>query len=107
MKNHPIDKKLMKNKKINLYKVLDDEKFLQSSSAIQMALNKDRLVKKDFRIIRAKPKINIGKLSRKKLSLSSKRKKELSPMEENNDNNILYKNNKNIPFELADILEKK
>ena len=106
MKNHPIDKKLMKNKKINLYKVLNDEKFLQSSSAIQMALNKDRLVKKDFRIIRAKPKINIGKMSRKNLSVSSKRKKELSPMEENNDNNILYKNNKNIPFELADILEK-
>ena len=106
MKNHSIDKKLMKNKKINLYKLLNDDKFLQSSNAIQMALNKNRLVKKDFRIIRAKPKINIGKSSRKNLSLSSKRKKELSPMEENNDNNILYKNNKNVPFELADILEK-
>ena len=106
MKNHSIDKKLMKNKKINLYKLLNDDKFLQSSNAIQMALNKNRLVKKDFRIIRAKPKINIGKSSRKNLSISSKRKKELSPMEENNDNNILYKNNKNVPFELADILEK-
>lgn len=106
MKNHSIDKKLMKNKKINLYKVLNDDKFLQSSNAIQMALNKDRLVKKDFRIVRAKPKINIGKSSRKNLSISSKRKKELSSMEDNNDNNILYKNNKNIPFELADILDK-
>ena len=86
MKNHSIDKKLMRNKKINLYKVLNDEKFISSSNAIQMALNKDRLVKKDFRIIRAKPKINIGKSSRKNLSLSSKRKKGYYSMDENNDN---------------------
>jgi len=105
MKNHSIDKKLMRNKKINLYKVLNDEKFISSSNAIQMALNKDRLVKKDFRIIRAKPKINIGKSSRKNLSLSSKRKKGYYSMDENNDNNIINKNNKNIPFELADILD--
>jgi len=86
MKNHSIDKKLMKNKKINLYKVLNDEKFLRSTNAIQMALNKDRLVKRDFRIIRAKPKINTGKSSRKNLSLSSKRKKGYYSMDENNDN---------------------
>ena len=106
MKNHSMDKKLMKNKKINLFKVLNDEKYVQSSNAIQMALNRDRLVKKDFRIKRAKPKINIGKLGRKHLSLNSNKKEESSPLEENNDNNILNKNNKNIPFELADILEK-
>ena len=102
--NKSLNKNKFKSKHVNISKILNNNLFLKSSSTIQMALNKDRLLKRDFGIKRAKPKIDIGKNNKKSLSLSLKRKNFLS-QENNSDNNLNLKN-KNIPFELADILDR-
>ncbi len=92
------------NKNINLSKILNSDYFFQSSNLLKMALNKNRILSKDFGIRRAKAKIDIGKKYSKNLSTNSLKKE--GKEEEGNDNNtntLLKK--KQIPFELADILD--
>lgn len=90
------------NRSINLSKVLNSDLFFESSTLIKLALNKNRILSKDFGIKRAKPKIDFGKKGINHLSPNSM-KKEIKEEEEQNDNNLLKK--KKIPFELADILD--
>ena len=96
------------NKNINLSKILNSDLFFQSSGTIKMALNKNRLLNRDFGIKRAKPKIDLGKKNQKNINQNKKEtKKRKTKEEETNDNNNIYSLNrkKEIPFELADIIE--
>ena len=92
------------NKNINLSKIINSDLFFESSGLIKLALNKNRLVNKDFGIKRAKAKIDIGKKNKKNLTPNLKSVNQETKEEESNDNNIII-NKKEIPFELADILE--
>ena len=56
------------NKNINLSKIINSDLFFESSGLIKLALNKNRLVNKDFGIKRAKAKIDIGKKKQKKFN---------------------------------------
>lgn len=95
-----LDKNKFKKKKISISKILNEDFFFRNSGNIQMALSKDRLVKRNFKIKRAKSKINTGK---KSLSFNLKQN---SLLQDENDDNSINRNNKNIPFQLADILDK-
>ena len=99
-----LDKHKIKNKTINLSKILNSDFFFESSGNIKMALNRNRIVNKDFGIKKAKPKIDIGKKN-KSLFISplSKKINKTSKEEELNENAFFMK--KRVPFELADILE--
>ena len=102
-----IDKNATKNRPIkNLSKILNSDLFFQSSGVIKMALNKNRLIDKDFGVKRAKAKIDVGKkpkiIFNSKIKHNSKKSKE----EENENNNInTFFQKKEVPFELADIIE--
>ena len=101
------DKNATKNKPIkNLSKILNSDLFFQSSGVIKMALNKNRLIDKDFGVKRAKAKIDVGKkpkiIFNSKIKHNSKKSKE----EENENNNInTFFQKREVPFELADIIE--
>ena len=56
------------NKNINLSKIINNDLFFECSGLIKLALNKNRLVNKDFGIKRAKAKIDIGKKNKKNLT---------------------------------------
>ena len=92
------------NKNINLSKIINSDLFFESSGLIKLALNKNRLINKDFGIKRAKAKIDIGKKNKKNLTPNVKSVNHEAKEEESNDNNVII-NKKEIPFELADILE--
>ena len=62
------DKNKNKYKNISLSKILNSDIFFQSSGVIKLALNKNLLIDKDFGIKRAKPKIDIGKKNKIKIS---------------------------------------
>ena len=102
-----IDKNATKNRPIkNLSKILNSDLFFQSSGVIKMALNKNRLIDKDFGVKRAKAKIDVGKkpkiIFNSKIKHNSKKSKE----EENENNNInTFFQKREVPFELADIIE--
>ena len=102
-------KNVTKNKPIkNLSKILNSDLFFQSSGMIKMALNKNRLIDKDFGIKRAKTKIDVGKKPKfnlsPKIKHSSKKSKEEQQSDNNNNINTFFQK-KEIPFELADIIE--
>ena len=92
-----------KNKSINFSKILNSDLFFQSSGMIKMALNKNRLLDRDFGVKRAKAKIDIGKKNKIKISPEGKQKIKKSKEEEQTDNTYFRK--REIPFELADIIE--
>ena len=101
------DKNATKNKPIkNLSKILNSDLFFQHSGVIKMALNKNRLIDKDFGVKRAKAKIDVGKkpkiIFNSKIKHNSKKSKE----EENENNNInTFFQKREVPFELANIIE--
>ena len=98
-------KNVSKNKTKNLSKILNSDLFFESSGMIKMALNKNRLLDRDFGIKRAKPKIDIGKKN-KSISPTIKHFSKRLKEEENDNNNINnFFQKKEIPFELADIIE--
>ena len=100
------DKNKNKNKNINLSKILNSDLFFQSSGVIKLALNKNRIIDKDFGIKRAKAKIDIGKKNKIKISPKNAKKKiRISKQEEEQNDNLTYFKKKEIPFELADIIE--
>ena len=92
------------NKNINLSKILNCDLFFQSSGMIKMALNKNRLLDRDFGVKRAKPKIDIGKKGKIKISPDEKQSIKASKEEEQTEDNAYFRK-KEIPFELADIIE--
>ena len=51
----------IKNKRMTFSAMLNSEYFFHRTTQIQMALNQDRILSKDFHIKRAKSKIDIGK----------------------------------------------
>lgn len=103
---HSSNKKQNQNKTTNLSKILNSDLFFQSSGAIKMALNKNRLINRDFGIKRARPKIDFGQKNPRNISQNIKEIKKKTKEDELNDNNInsLFRK-KEIPFELADIID--
>ena len=100
------DKNKNKYKNISLSKILNSDLFFQSSGIIKLALNRNRLIDKDFGIKRAKPKIDIGKKNKIKISPKNiKKALRLSKEAEEQNDNLTYFKKKEIPFELADIIE--
>ena len=97
------DKNKKTNRTINLSKILNSDLFFASSGNIKMALNKNRIVNKDFGIKRAKPKIDIGKKNKICMSPTKKKLNRTSKEEELNENAFFMK--KRVPFELANIIE--
>ena len=88
-----------KKKKVNLSTMLNSEYLYPRSIQIQMALNQDRIVPRDYFIQKAKAKIKTGQ--RKKISNSmSQDNKNDSSFEANRE-----KDKKLIPYELDKIIE--
>ena len=54
-------KPVPKKKRISLSAMLTSEYFFHRSIQIQLALNEDRILPRDYLIKKAKPKINTGK----------------------------------------------
>ena len=71
-------KPVPKKKRINLSAMLTSEYFFHRSIQIQMALNQDRVLVRDYLIKKAKPKINTGK--KKKINALLKTTKKLMPL---------------------------
>ena len=91
-------KPVPKKKRINLSAMLTSEYFFHRSIQIQMALNQDRVLPRDYLIKKAKAKINTGK---KKKIKENKNKDEIDSSYERNRE----KDKKEIPDELDKILE--
>ena len=93
------------NKSISLSKILNSDLFFQSSAMIKMALNKNRVLDRNFGVKRAKTKIDIGRKNKIKISPEGKQSIKVPPKEEEQiDNNNAYFRKREIPFELADII---
>ena len=58
-------------KKINFNNLLNSEYFFHRSSSIKLALNKDRMLRKNYYIKRARPQIDQGKKPKKEESNNS------------------------------------
>ena len=86
-----------KKKRMNLSAILNSEYFFHRSIQIQMALNQDRILPRDYLIKKAKPKINTGK--KKKID-DNKNKEEIDSSYEAHKE----KDKKEIPDELDKIL---
>ena len=86
-----------KNKRVNLSAMLTSEYFFHRSIQIQMALNQDRILPRDYLIKKAKSKINTGQ--KKKID-ENKNKDNLDSSYEANKE----KDKKEIPDELEKIL---
>ena len=91
----------IKNKRMTFSAMLNSEYFFHRTTQIQMALNQDRILSKDFHIKRAKSKIDIGK----KVKLFNNKDKNDSDYDliSSQDLNDLYRK-KNIPLELYFLL---
>ena len=85
-----------KNKKISLSAMLNSEYFFHRSIQIQMALNQDRILPRDYLIKKAKSKINTGQ---KKMTENNNKDDIDSSYEANRQ-----KDKKEIPDELEKIL---
>ena len=82
------------NKNINLSKILNSDLFFQSSGMIKMALNKNRLLDRDFGVKRAKPKIDIGKKGKIKISPDEKQSIKASKEDEQTEDNTYFRKKK-------------
>ena len=89
-------KAVPKKKRVSLSAMLASEHFFHRSIQIQMALNQDRILPRDYLIQKAKPKINTGKKKKKE---ENQNKEIDSSFEANKE-----KDNKDIPDELEKIL---
>ena len=86
--------------KINLSKILRNNSSFYVPNKVKSLFTKEHLVLNDFEIKRAKPKVNIGKLSNRKLSLSFRQGSNLKK-----EDLTISKNIKDIPNEISDILD--
>lgn len=91
-------KSIPKKKRVSLSAMLNSEYFFHRSIQIQMALNQDRILPRDFLIKKAKPKINTGK---KRIINKNQNEEELDSSFEG----IREKDKKEIPDELENILK--
>ena len=62
-------KAVPKKKRVSLSAMLASEHFFHRSIQIQMALNQDRILPRDYLIQKAKPKINTKKRKKKKIKI--------------------------------------
>ena len=92
-------KPIKKKKRLNFSAMLTSEYFFHRSNQIQMALNRDRILPRDYLIRRAKSKINTGK-KRKIIDNNSNKYEDDSFYESNKE-----KDKKEIPDELGNLLE--
>ena len=91
--------KIIKNIKSPISKIIAEKLFSDQSHGIQMALNNNKMIDINFRINRAKPKINLSKIKNESpLKFSKTFKVKIK-------NETPTKNKKEIAFELADILD--
>ena len=93
-------KPINKKKRLNFSAMLNSEYFFHRSNQIQMALNRDRILPKDYLIKRTKPKINTGK--KRIINNNYKYKNEYDSSYDSNRE----KDKKDIPDELENILIK-
>jgi len=91
--------KPVKKKRLNFSAMLTSEYFFHRSNQIQMALNRDRILPRDYLIRRAKSKINTGK--KRKINDNNKNKFEDDSFYDSNKE----KDKKEIPDELGNLLE--
>lgn len=94
-----IIKPVKKKKRLNFSAMLTSEYFFHRSNQIQMALNRDRILPRDYLIRRAKSKINTGK--KRKINNNNKNKSEDDSFYDANKE----KDKKDIPDELEKLLE--
>ena len=86
-----------KPKKIRISKILSDESFVSRPSSIKYALNKTKMIEQDFKIKRAKPKVDD-----RNSPFPHEYFRNISQFLKNFDPPV---NKENIAFELADILD--
>ena len=87
------DNKKNIKRNVKMSKIINSELFFEKSGILKLALNKNRLIKRDFGLRRVKKKVDAGKVKKK------------DKEEEDDSFNDKYKENE-VPFELADIIEK-